>query len=182
MFYNICAWGKVEHCVAFNPNCVEQFPISPYETHKYEKKEADVMAFLGSSNYSLDAKNRVFVPAKYREELGNVFYVTRSLESCLTIYTEDEWSLFLQSLDRLPNTTGAAAKEYFMSAAQKCAPDTSGRILLDDTLKSHAKINKNVVFVGAGRVINVWSEEEWSAREANRDLESIRSLLLQYGL
>ena len=135
-----------------------------------------------SNNYSLDAKNRVFVPAKYREELGNVFYVTRSLESCLTIYTEDEWSLFLQSLDRLPNTTGAAAKEYFMSAAQKCAPDASGRILLDDTLKSHAKINKNVVFVGAGRVINVWSEEEWSAREANRDLESIRSLLLQYGL
>ena len=140
------------------------------------------MAFLGSNNYSLDSKNRVFVPAKYREELGNVFYVTRSLESCLTIYTEDEWSLFLQSLDRLPNTTGAAAKEYFMSAAQKCAPDGSGRILLDDTLISHAKINKNVVFVGAGRVINVWSEEEWSAREANRDLDSIRSLLLQYGL
>ena len=140
------------------------------------------MAFLGSSNYSIDAKNRVFIPARYRDELGNTFYVTRSLESCLTIYTEEEWSVFLQSLDRLPNTTGAAAKEYFMSAAQKCQPDGSGRILLDDTLKGHARISKNVVFVGAGRVINVWSEEEWSAREASRDLESIRSLLQQYGL
>ena len=49
------------------------------------------MAFLGSSTYSLDAKNRVFIPAKYREDLGNVFYVTRSLEACLTIYTESEW-------------------------------------------------------------------------------------------
>ena len=140
------------------------------------------MAFLGSSTYSLDAKNRVFVPAKYREELGNTFYVTRSLESCLTIYTEEEWRIFLESLDRLPNTTGAAAKEYFMSAAQKCLPDASGRILLDDTLKGHSQINKNVVFVGAGRVINVWSEELWSAREASRDLDSIRALLQQYGL
>ena len=60
------------------------------------------MAFLGSSNYSLDAKNRVFIPAKYREELGNVFYITRSLESCLTIYTEEEWTAFLQNLDTLP--------------------------------------------------------------------------------
>lgn len=140
------------------------------------------MAFLGSSNYSLDAKNRVFVPAKYRDDLGTVFYITRNLEACLTIYTENEWNAFLESLDKLPNTTGAVAKEYFMSAAQKCQPDASGRILLEDTLVGHAKINKNVVFVGAGRLINVWSEELWSAREANRDMDSIRSLLQQFGL
>ena len=140
------------------------------------------MAFLGSSTYSLDAKNRVFIPAKYREDLGNVFYVTRSLESCLTIYPESEWERFLENLDKLPSTTGAAVKEYFMSAAQKCQPDASGRILLEDTLVGHAKINKNVVFVGAGRLINVWSEELWSAREANRDMDSIRSLLQQFGL
>ena len=68
------------------------------------------MAILGSSTYSLDTKNRVFVPAKYREDLGNTFYVTRSVNSCLTIYTESEWSLFLERLDRIPNTAGAAAK------------------------------------------------------------------------
>jgi MraZ protein len=154
--------------------------ISP-KTQLY-KKEADKMAFLGSSTYSLDTKNRVFVPAKYREDLGNTFYVTRSVDSCLTIYTEDEWNLFLERLDRIPNTAGAAAKEYFMSAAQKCSPDGSGRILLDDTLRTHSQMNKNVVFVGAGRVINVWSEELWSMREATRDLESIRSILQQYEL
>ena len=140
------------------------------------------MAFLGSSTYSLDAKNRVFIPAKYREDLGSVFYVTRSIEPCLTIYTESEWETFLENLDRLPSTTGAAVKEYFMSAATKCSSDNNGRILLDDTLNSHSKINKNVVFVGAGRVINVWSEELWTEREASRDLDSIRSVLLQYGL
>ncbi|MBE6532997.1 MAG: division/cell wall cluster transcriptional repressor MraZ [Ruminococcaceae bacterium] len=140
------------------------------------------MAFLGSSSYSLDSKNRVFIPAKYREELGNVFYITRSLESCLTIYTEDEWAAFLQSLDRLPNTTAAAVKEYFLSAAQKCQPDGSGRIILDETLIGHSSIQKNVVFVGAGKLINVWAEELWIEREKNRDVDSIRSLLLQHGL
>ena len=140
------------------------------------------MAFLGSSLYSIDTKKRVLIPNKYRDELGNVFYITRSLERCLTIYTENEWSTFQNSLDKLPSTTGAAAREYFMSAAQKCQLDGSGRILLDDTLLGHGQINKNVVFVGAGRVINLWSEELWSAREASRDLDSIRDLLQQYGL
>ena len=69
-----------------------------------------------------------------------------------------------------------------MSLAQKCQPDASGRILLDDCLLQHAKVNKNVVFVGAGHVMNIWAEELWSAREASRDLESIRSLLQQFGL
>ena len=140
------------------------------------------MAFLGSSLYSIDTKKRVLIPNKYREELGNVFYITRSLEQCLTLYTDSEWTTFQENLDRLPSTTGAAAREYFMSAAQKCQLDSSGRILLDDTLLSHGKINKNIVFVGAGRVINIWSEELWSAREASRDLDSIRALLQQHGL
>ena len=140
------------------------------------------MAFLGSSTYSIDAKNRVFIPAKYRDDLGNVFYITRGVEACLTIYTEVEWEAFLQRLDKLPPTAGGGAKEYFMSAAQKCVFDGSGRILLEGTLKDHAKINKNLVFVGAGRVINVWSEENWIIREANRDMSGIASLLLQYDI
>ena len=135
------------------------------------------MAFYGSGTYAIDSKNRVFIPAKYRDELGSVFYITRSVDPCLTIYTEDEWNLFLERLDRIPHTAGAAAKEYFMSAAQKCTSDGSGRFLLDDIHRNHSKIIRNVVFVGAGRVINVWAEELWADREANRDVESIRSLL-----
>ena len=177
MYYNNVVEKSGELCL-FNTTLCR----IPHKLNKKITKEAAIMAFLGSSNYSLDAKNRVFIPAKYREELGSTFYVTRNLESCLTIYTEDEWGLFLQSLDRLPNTTGAVAKEYFMSAAQKCQPDGRGRILIEDTLIKHAKIAKNVVFVGAGRLINVWADELWSAREESRDLESIRSLLQQYGL
>ncbi len=141
------------------------------------------MAFISSFVYSLDTKKRIIIPNKFREELGDVFYITRSLDTCLTIYPEKQWDIFIEGLSKLPNTTSAAAREYFMSAAQKCTPDGSGRILFEGTkLIEHAKINKNVVFVGAGNTINIWSEELWAAREASRDLEGIRTLLQENGL
>jgi MraZ protein len=170
-------WGLVYH-----------FPKFVWDTPNFlikndqNDKEAEKMAFISSFMYSLDTKKRILVPNKYRDELGETFYVTRSLDTCLTIYTESEWELFLKGLSELPNTTSAAAKEYFMSAAQKCTPDGSGRILLDDKLIDHARIGKNAVFVGAGNAINIWSEELWAAREASRDLEGIRALLQQHGL
>lgn len=140
------------------------------------------MAFISSFMYSLDTKKRIIVPNKFRDELGENFYVTRSLDQCLTVYTEEEWNLFLTGLKNIPNSTSAIAMEYFMSAAQKCSPDGSGRILLDDKLIDHAKIEKNAVFVGAGNKINIWSEELWSEREADRDRDAIRLLLQQHGL
>lgn len=140
------------------------------------------MAFISSFMYSLDTKKRIIIPNKFRDELGDTFYVTRSLDQCLTIYTEEEWSIFLKGLKDIPSSTSAIAMEYFMSAAQKCTLDGSGRILLDDKLIDHAKIGKNAVFVGAGNKINIWSEELWAEREADRDRDAIRLLLQQHGL
>lgn len=140
------------------------------------------MAFISSAMYSIDAKKRIVVPNIYREELGDVFYVTRSLDSCLTIYPKSQWDLLIDKLNKLPNTASADAREYFMSLAQKCTPDASGRILLDSKLLEHARISKNAVFVGAGNTINVWSEEQWIIREASRNLDGIRSYLQDNGL
>lgn len=140
------------------------------------------MAFLGSCSYTIDSKNRVFIPVKYREELGETFYITRSVEDCLTIYTEDEWNQFLIRLDKIPNSKGGDAKEYFMSVAVKYTPDASGRILLEDPLRKHAALQKNVIFVGAGRVVNIWSEENWTKREASRDRVRLSAVLAEYEL
>ena len=140
------------------------------------------MAFISSFMYSLDTKKRIIIPNKFRDELSDTFYVTRSLDQCLTIYTEEEWNVFLNGLKSIPGTTSAIAMEYFMSAAQKCTLDGSGRILLDDKLIDHAGITKNAVFVGAGNTINIWSEDQWAEREASRDRDAIRSMLRQYGL
>ena len=170
-------WGFVcQKC-----NFVLDMPQSVPKITSKRRRQND-MAFISSYVYSLDAKKRILVPNKYREELGETFYVTRSLDKCLTMYTEREWEIFLNGLNELPNTSSAVAKEYFMSIAQKCTPDGSGRILLNDKLIEHAKLTKNAVFVGTVNTINIWSEELWEEREASRDLDAIRELLASRGL
>ena len=140
------------------------------------------MSFVGSYNYSLDAKKRVFVPAKFREDLGNTFYVTRKFDTYLSIYTEEEWAAYLEKLEKLPESVAAEVQEFILGGAQKCVPDNSGRIIIDDRLLKHAGITKNIVFVGAGRQVRVWSEELWNEREKNRDFEKMREIMRQYGL
>ena len=135
------------------------------------------MAFISSYTYSLDAKKRILIPNKYRDELGDSFYITRSLDNCLTIYPEKVWETFTEGLNSVPGPDGDMAREYFMSFALKCTPDSSGRILLEDKHMQYAKIVKNAVFVGASKTINLWAEELWIEREENRDRDAIRRLI-----
>ena len=155
---------------------------NPVNTQKSDSKEARNVSFLGSAMHSMDAKKRVIIPSKYREDLGNVFYVTRKFDPCLAIYTEEEWASFLDKLEKLPDSVAADAQEYLLCFAQKCIPDSSGRIILEDKLLEHAHIKKNLVFVGAGRQLKIWSEELWEEREKNRECEKMRAVLQDFGL
>lgn len=140
------------------------------------------MSFVGSYAHSLDAKKRVFVPAKFREDLGDTFYITRKFDTYLSIYTEEEWDAYLEKIEKLPESVAAEIQEFILGGAQKCSLDGSGRIIIDDRLLKHAGINKNVVFVGAGKQIRVWSEELWNERESKRDFQKMRDILREYGL
>ena len=140
------------------------------------------MSFVGSFKHSLDAKKRVFIPSKFREDLGEEFYITRKFDTYLSIYTADDWAAYVEKIERLPESDAEEIQDYILGAAQKCIPDSSGRIIIDDRLLKHAKITKNVVFVGAGRQIRIWAEELWNEREQNRDYEKIRNIMLQYEL
>ena len=140
------------------------------------------MSFLGSHSHALDSKKRVFIPSKYREELGNTFYVTRTLDPCLAIYTQDDWDIFLAKIESLPDSEVAEIREFMLGAAQKCVLDSNGRVIFDDILLKHADIKKNIVFVGAGKQIKVWAEEAWNEREKNRDFEKMRAILKDFRL
>ena len=140
------------------------------------------MSFVGSFPHSLDAKKRVFIPAKFREELGAEFYITRKFDPYLSIYTAEDWDEYVETISSLPESEAAELQEYLLGAAQKCVPDSNGRIILDDKLMKHAEIGKNVVFVGAGKQIKIWSEEIWNERDSKRDPNKIRELMRKYGL
>ena len=159
---------------------VEQFSISNHLTIR--KKGGSKMSFVGSYTHSMDAKKRVFIPSKFREELGEEFYITRKFAAYLSIYTAEEWEIFVDKISKLPEADAEDIQDFFLGAAQKCTPDASGRIILDEGLLKYAGINKNIVFVGAGRQIRIWSEEKWIEREQNRDYEEMRNKMRSYGL
>lgn len=140
------------------------------------------MSFVGSYSHSLDAKKRVFIPAKFRDELGTEFYITRKFDPYLSVYTAEDWAEYVDTISKLPESEAAELQEYLLGVAQKCTPDSNGRIILDEKLMKHATIDKNLVFVGAGRQIKIWAEEVWNERERKRDPEAIREIMRKYGL
>ncbi|MBR7117337.1 MAG: division/cell wall cluster transcriptional repressor MraZ [Clostridia bacterium] len=140
------------------------------------------MSFVGSYKHSLDSKKRIFIPSKFREDLGDEFYITRKFDTYLSIYTADEWQAYVEKIEKLPESEAVEIQDFLLGAAQKCAPDSSGRIILDDQLARHAGIKKNVVFVGVGKQIRIWAEEVWSEREQTRDFTKMREIMKQYGL
>lgn len=140
------------------------------------------MSFVGSFNHSLDAKKRIFIPSRFRDELGDTFYITRKFDSYLTVYTETDWEAYVDKISRLPEADAEALQDFIFGAAQKCTPDGSGRIIIDQKLLDHARIDRNVVFVGVGPQIRIWAQEVWEEREKNRDCDKMREIMRQYGL
>ncbi|MBO7304258.1 MAG: division/cell wall cluster transcriptional repressor MraZ [Clostridia bacterium] len=140
------------------------------------------MSFVGSYTHSIDSKKRVFVPSKFRDELGEEFYITRKFDAYLSIYTAEDWEAYVDKISKLPEADADEFQDFILGAAQKCVLDASGRIILEDRLLKHAKIDKNIVFVGAVKQIRVWSVEVWKEREKNRNYDKMREIMRQYGL
>ena len=140
------------------------------------------MSFVNSYKHSIDAKNRIFIPSKFRDELGDEFYITRKFEPYLSIYKAKDWEEYVEKIQKLPETVALEVQEFLLGIAQKCVPDANGRIVLDDRLIAHAKINRNIVFVGGGSQIRIWAEELWEEREKARDLEKIKEIMNLYEL
>ena len=77
------------------------------------------MSFVSSFKHSLDAKNRVFIPAKFREELGDEFYITRKFDTYLSIYTAEDWEVYVDKIQKLPETEALEVQDFLLGIAQK---------------------------------------------------------------
>ena len=137
--------------------------------------------FLGQYSHTVDAKGRTFVPAKYREELGETFIVTRGTAKCLTVYPMSEWENFTAKIKELPQAQAAKIRRFLLANAADVSPDAQGRIALAQNLREYAGIGKNVVFLGLDTHIEIWSEEAWAAENENTSAEEINDLMIALG-
>lgn len=131
--------------------------------------------FMGEYNHTVDAKGRVIVPSKFREQLGEEFVVTKGLDGCLFVYDNTEWRALEEKLHALPLTNANARKfsRFFLAGATTCEVDKQGRILLPAVLRDFAKIDKEAVLVGVGSRIEIWSREVWTQSNTYDDMEEI---------
>ena len=119
----------------------------------------------GTYQHSIDAKGRLFIPVRLREELGDVFYVTLSMEKCLTAYSNESWERFKEKTRAMPKAKQKKMRPLFAKAS-KCELDGQGRILLSQTLRDFAGLKKSVAVVGVGECVEFWDSDAYAAVEA----------------
>ena len=131
----------------------------------------------GEYQHALDNKGRLFIPAKLREELGEVFFLTISMDRCLCAYSAENWQIFSDKVSAMPYVKQRKMRPLYAFAA-KVELDAQGRILLPQNLREHAGLTKNVTVIGANNHAELWSSEAWDAVYAEESTpESIAAVM-----
>ena len=144
-----------------------------------------IIMLMGEFHHNIDNKGRLTLPAKFREELGENFIITRGLEGCLFVYRNDEWEKITSKLSKLPFTKENARSfmRFFYSGATAAEFDKQGRINITSPLISHADLKKECVIIGVGDRLEIWSSDRWNNfYDTNKDnLSDIAETLFDSG-
>lgn len=118
---------------------------------------------MGEYQHTLDDKSRLIIPAKFRNQLGDTFVVTRWMEHSLFAFPKDEWDKFEEKLNKLPfgAKDARAFRRFVLAGAIESDFDKQGRIIIPTVLKEHAQLKKNVVITGSGNGFEIWSKDNW---------------------
>lgn len=140
--------------------------------------------FMGEYNHTIDTKGRLIVPAKFREQLGDEFVVTKGLDGCLFVYSNEEWAVIEEKFRNIPLTTKDARKfsRFFFAGAASCELDKQGRILIPGVLREFAVLDKEVVLVGVLNRIEIWSKESWLSENSYDDMDEVAEHMAELGL
>ncbi len=131
----------------------------------------------GEYRHSLDNKGRLFIPAKLREELGEVFYITLSMDRCLCVYSAESWQSFSEKVGAMPYVKQRRMRPLFAHAA-RCELDSQGRTIIPQNLRAYASLTKNVTVVGCNNHAELWDSEAWqSVYESESTPENIAAAM-----
>ena len=145
--------------------------------------------FRGRYEHTIDAKGRISIPSRFRDILGKKYddrLVITNFDHCLVAFPQDEWSLLEQKVGTfsLMKKETSAFFRFFYSSAIDCSIDKQGRLLIPQTLRDYANLQKDVVLVGEGKRIEIFAKERWleEARKAEEDFDQIRDTLANLGI
>jgi len=116
---------------------------------------------VGEFQHNIDAKGRMIVPAKFREELGESFIITKGLDQCLFVFPKSEWEKLDAKLSEQSLSNGRKIQRFFYGGMVDCEVDKQGRILIPANLREYASLEKDIVMVGLAKRAEIWSKTEW---------------------
>lgn len=141
---------------------------------------------MGEFNHSIDAKGRLIIPSKFREELGENFVITKGLDGCLFLYPDSEWKIFEEKLRTLPLTNKDARifTRFFLGSAVDGGLDKQGRVLISSALRNFADLEKEVVLVGVLDRVEIWDKAKWEENNTviEDNMDDIAGHMEQLGL
>ncbi len=142
------------------------------------------MLFQGEFDHSVDDKGRVIIPTKFRSSLGERFYMTKGMGGCLFIYTEAGYKDLSETLYRQKPLDEHTMRLQRFFTSSELNPDGQGRILIPAKLREYAKIAvlEDVVIVGTGSRIEIWSSRSWAAYNEDLTAEMITESARELGI
>ncbi len=118
---------------------------------------------IGEYTHTLDDKNRLSLPSKFRQEMGKKVIVTPGLDGCLFVFTLKQWKEISSKLSNssMLQSDARSFNRFMFGGAEEADVDSIGRILLPEFLKKRAKLKEKVVIIGVEDRVEIWNEEEW---------------------
>ena len=119
---------------------------------------------IGEYTHTVDEKNRVSLPVRFRKEVGKKVVVTHGLDNCIFLYAITEWTVIAGKLSGLgigqSDTRGF--NRFMLAGAVEIEVDSIGRILIPDFLKKFAGLSEKVIFTGVHNRVEIWDSERWN--------------------
>ena len=130
--------------------------------------------FIGEYRHTVDAKNRVAVPIKFRDTLKPGAVITKGLDECLFLYPKAEWEAWAQKISKLPvsQSKTRAFLRIMLAGAMEVDLDKQGRVVIPDYLKEYAHLQKQVVVAGLYDRLELWDDERWQQFKKRSEKES----------
>ena len=135
----------------------------------------------GRYQHNIDAKGRLFVPAKLREKLGVVFIAAAVMDHCVCLYSMDEWEKLQAGLSEMPMTKARKLQRYLSANAVDVQVDSQGRILLPKHLIEYAALEKQALVIGAGNRAEIWNPAAYDDNVSNMTSEEVEAEFAELG-
>ncbi|MDL2311066.1 division/cell wall cluster transcriptional repressor MraZ [Peptostreptococcaceae bacterium OttesenSCG-928-C18] len=128
--------------------------------------------FIGEYQHNLDTKGRLTLPSKFRDELGEEFFITKGMDGCLFVYTQDEWIKMDEKINglKLSRKESRGIARLFYAGAINVSLDKMGRVLLPQNLRDYAKLEKEAVVIGVSSRVEIWDKDAWEAYNDDDEL------------